>query len=35
MNRMKYGDNKLLSADELDRFEKLFELINRRMSARN
>ncbi|TFZ86129.1 hypothetical protein E4655_10280, partial [Serratia marcescens] len=35
MNRMKDGDNQLLSTEELDRFEKLFDLINKRMNARN
>ncbi|HAV1629609.1 TPA: AAA family ATPase [Enterobacter hormaechei subsp. steigerwaltii] len=35
MNRMKDGDNHLLSTEELDRFEKLFELINKKMTARN
>ena len=35
MNRMKDGDNQILSKEELDRFEKLFDLINKRMNARN
>ena len=35
MNRLKDGDNQLLSAEELGRFEKLFDLINKRMTARN
>ncbi|WP_320722939.1 AAA family ATPase (plasmid) [Enterobacter asburiae] len=35
MNRLKNGDSKLLSTEELDRFEKLFDLINKRMNARN
>lgn len=35
MNRMKEGDNQLLSTEELNRFEKLFELINKKMTVRN
>ncbi|AEF43471.1 MULTISPECIES: AAA family ATPase [Serratia] len=35
MNHLKDGNNQLLSTEELDRFEKLFELINKRMTARN
>lgn len=35
MNHMKDGNNQLLSMEELDRFEKLFELINKRITARN
>lgn len=35
MNRLKDGDNQLLSAEELDRFEKLCDLINKRMTARS
>lgn len=35
MNRLKDGNNQLLSTEELDRFEKLFDLINKRMTARN
>lgn len=35
MNHLKDGNNELLSTEELDRFEKLFELINKRMTARN
>ncbi|MFJ5317510.1 AAA family ATPase [Pectobacterium versatile] len=34
MNRLKDGDSQLLSTEELDRFEKLFDLINKRMTAR-
>ncbi|HDE1300561.1 TPA: AAA family ATPase [Klebsiella pneumoniae] len=35
MNRLKDGDIQLLSTEELDRFEKLCDLINKRMTARS
>ncbi|CZV84208.1 Uncharacterised protein [Enterobacter ludwigii] len=35
MNRLKDGDNQPLSTEELDRFEKLCDLINKRMTARS
>lgn len=35
INRLKEGDNSLLSEKELDRFEKLFDLINKRMNVRS
>lgn len=34
MNCLKDGDNQLLSTEELDRFEKLCDLINKRMNPR-
>ncbi|HDJ2774708.1 TPA: AAA family ATPase [Serratia rubidaea] len=34
MNHLKEGGIQLLSKEELERFEKLFELINKRMTAR-
>ncbi|EML7358746.1 AAA family ATPase [Enterobacter hormaechei] len=35
MTSLKDGDSQLLSAEELDRFEKLCDLINKRMTARS
>lgn len=35
ISKMKDTNNILLSTEELDRFEKLFELVNKRMSLRN
>ncbi|MEQ1968903.1 AAA family ATPase [Xenorhabdus nematophila] len=34
LNRMKDGNNNPLQKEELNRFEKLFELVNKRMSSR-
>lgn len=35
ISKMKEGEDAVLSGEEMDRFEKLFELINKRMSARS
>lgn len=35
MNLLKENDNQLLFEEEIDRFEKLFDLINKRMNVRN
>lgn len=35
ISKMKEANNMPLSSEELDRFEKLFELINKRMSSRS